>query len=146
MIQRPLRAPPRPPHERGDGCPMCGEKPTAKRARWHSVCVELWKLAAWPAVQLGHLIKTHGHICWGCGARDRALELEHIRPLWSLTDPERLELKWWLPYNLQLLCRLCHATKTADEARDRYAMRNPDGSLAKKRRAAEQQIPLELAS
>lgn len=100
---------------------MCGEKPTTKRARWHPVCVELWKLAAWPVVQLAHLLKTHGRICWGCGARDLFLELEHIRPLWSLDDRERLELKWWLPFNLQLLCRDCHRAKTAREATERAA-------------------------
>ena len=137
MIERPLRTPPRPPFELRDGCPMCGQKPESKRARWHPLCVELWKLAAWPATQLAHLLKTHGRICWGCAARDRALELEHIRPLWSLNDQERLELKWWLPFNLQLLCRECHAAKTAREARERYALQNPDGSLARKMRIAE---------
>lgn len=68
------------------------------------------------------MVATHGRICWGCGARGDHLflELEHIRPLWSLTPEERLEHRWWLPYNLQLLCRPCHRAKTAREARERF--------------------------
>lgn len=51
------------------------------------------------------------------------LELEHIRPLWSLNEAERLELRWWLPYNLQLLCVPCHRAKTRTEAAQRATYR-----------------------
>lgn len=86
----------------------------------------MWHYVAFPQVAVGLLVQAHGQICWGCRARNRPLELEHVRPLWSLTPAERLELKWWLPFNLQLLCRECHRAKTAREARERYDLRNPD--------------------
>lgn len=64
--------------------------------------------------------------CWECGARDHldddlrwidvGLQVDHVVPLWNLTAAERLELKWWLPWNLQLLCRACHAVKSKREA------------------------------
>lgn len=115
---------------------MCGELSTAKRGWWHPECAETWKLAAFPRFAFGAL-RLEGNRCWRCDARDRALELEHIRPLWSLTPAERLELKWWLPFNLQLLCRECHRAKTAHEAADRYARDYPEGSLAVRRRIAQ---------
>jgi hypothetical protein len=62
------------------------------------------------------------------------LELDHIRPLYSLNDEERLQLRWWLPFNLQLLCHWCHAAKSAREARERWAAANPDGALARRMR------------
>lgn len=51
--------------------------------------------------------------------RQVMLEVEHVRPLWALTDEQRLELRWWLPFNLQLLCTRCHKAKTRREAADR---------------------------
>jgi len=98
---------------------MCGTTPLPGRRRsWCSdTCVELWNLAAMPAVAKHQLLELHGHVCWGCGHDAEVLELEHVRPLWSLTDAERLELRWWLPYNLQLLCEPCHRAKSATEAR-----------------------------
>lgn len=49
----------------------------------------------------------------------RPLEVDHRRPLYSLDDAERLDLRWWLPENLDLLCHWCHVAKSAREARDR---------------------------
>ncbi len=114
-----VRRPPRPPHEGSGSCPMCGEKPEQKRRRWHPECVELWHYIAFPQRALSLLIKMHGRRCWSCGHVGGFLELEHIRPLWSLTEAERREYRWWLPFNLQLLCTPCHRAKTAREARER---------------------------
>lgn len=55
-----------------------------------------------------------------------ALEVDHRRPLWSLTDDERDDLDWWLLGNLQLLCPDCHKAKTKREAADRAALRRGD--------------------
>lgn len=85
----------------------------------------MWNLATSPRYAWSELRKQ-ADCCWQCRARGRALEVEHVRPLWSLTPSERLELKWWLPFNLQLLCRDCHRAKTAREARERYDAQNPD--------------------
>lgn len=75
--------------------------------------------------------------CWECGARahiddnDRwispFLAVDHVVPLWNLTDAERLELKWWLPFNLQLLCRRCHRAKTKREAGRRAEIARESG-------------------
>lgn len=51
------------------------------------------------------------------------LFVDHVRPLWSLDAVERTELRWWLPFNLQLLCDRCHAGKTRYEAGVRAALR-----------------------
>lgn len=51
------------------------------------------------------------------------LDVDHVRPLWSLDDTERAELRWWMPSNLQLLCGTCHKAKTAAEAAERAALR-----------------------
>lgn len=133
---RDVRVPPRPPFTTApyrDGrrvCPMCGELSKSKRGWWHQECAETWHYAAWPQTAIALLTTAHGDRCWSCcrtraeriaaGVQPSALELEHIRPLWSLTPTERLELKWWLPFNLQLLCRECHRAKTAAESRERF--------------------------
>jgi 5-methylcytosine-specific restriction endonuclease McrA len=100
----------------------------------------MWNLATLPLYQHQQLEYFHGPACWSCGVtavwRPGRLppfpqrpgpplptqvphEVDHVRPLWSLTDAERLELRWWLPFNLQLLCVGCHKAKTKREARDR---------------------------
>lgn len=92
-----------------------------------------------PSGFLAHLVDLHGRECWSCGARWQpgprppawhhecgppepvpvALEVDHVRPLWSLADEERGQPRWWLPYNLQVLCAECHKAKTAAEAAER---------------------------
>lgn len=131
---------------------MCGTSPLPGRRRsWCSdACVDLWNIAAAGQAAYAHLVQIHGQICWGCGEREQdgtrwtstgeqpcrvpiVLEVEHVRPLWSLTDLERTQLRWWLPYNLQLLCPPCHKAKSAREAAERAAA---------KRAAAEAQCRL----
>lgn len=118
------RQPPRPPHEGQPGrCALCGTSPLPPRRRsWCSdACVFTWTLATIPKAAKAHLLELHGCTCWSCGEATPAgeLELEHRRPLWSLTDHERTELRWWLPFNLQLLCVPCHRAKSAREAAER---------------------------
>lgn len=123
---RSVRRPPRPPHERTKGaCSMCGTSPLPGRRRsWCSdACVDLWNLAASPAFAKGQLLALHGAVCWTCGRQDPAVELEHARPLWALTEEERAELRWWLPFNLTLMCPPCHRAKSRAEAAERAALR-----------------------
>lgn len=101
----------------------------------------LWNIASSNDVAKRHLLQLHGTVCWSCGAEREGhrlsdgevvshpvtLELEHVRPLWSLTDEERTELRWWLPFNLQLLCVPCHRAKSRREAAERAAARRPAG-------------------
>lgn len=120
-----VRTPPRPPFEGKRGrCAMCGKEPPGRRRSWCSdECVRVWWLATSPAVALAELEALHGSVCWECGRSVDYLEVEHRRPLWSLTAEERRELRWWLPFNLQLLCAPCHKAKSRHEAVERAALR-----------------------
>lgn len=118
---------------------MCGtdQLPPRRRSWCSDECVNLWLLASDPQTATAQLLELHGSTCWACGTSHREaedwdgeqrllpvrLELEHVRPLWSLTDDERQQLRWWLPYNLQLLCEPCHRAKTSHEAGVRAAWR-----------------------
>lgn len=103
---------------------MCGttELPPRRRTWCSDTCVDLWLLATMPAVATSQLLELHGDTCWACDGPG-PLELEHVRPLWSLTPAERKQLRWWLPYNLQLLCVPCHKAKSKREAGERAALR-----------------------
>lgn len=104
-------------------CNLCGTSPLPPRRRsWCSdECVLLSGIAHDAKVAMHHLTQLHGDRCWACD--DHAtLEVEHVRPLWSLTDDERQQLRWWLPYNLQLLCSTCHKAKSRHEAGLRAAL------------------------
>lgn len=113
-----VRKPPRPPYERTpNSCSMCAAPPPGRRTSWCSDdCVNLWLVATRPKAALHQLVALHGHRCWSCGHHADELDVDHIRPLWSLDDLERTELRWWLPFNLQLLCPNCHKAKTRAEA------------------------------
>lgn len=136
-----IRRPPRPPWwDAPNGvCRLCGSTELEpRRTRWCSqACVDTWLWASTPAAAAHHLRELHGDACWSCGISKvervgwtgetysipPTLELEHRRPLWSLEPEERLELRWWLPFNLQLLCEPCHRAKTKAEAAERAALR-----------------------
>lgn len=57
-----------------------------------------------------------------------SLEVDHIRPLWSLNAKERKQTRWWLPFNLQLLCAMCHKAKSKREAAERARLKR-EGAL-----------------
>lgn len=124
-------------------CQLCQSPLPPRRRSWCSdACGQIWMGASNGTIMLAHLIELHGRECWTCGARwqpGRAqtwrselgpplpvpvmLEVDHIRALWSLTDEERSQPRWWLPFNIQLLCPTCHKAKTAGEAAARAAAR-----------------------
>lgn len=120
-----VRTPPPRPFEgvRRDGryvCPMCGEDAGLKRGWWHRECAAVWNFTR-PSWALRELLAVSER-CWNCRER-YGNEVDHIRPLYSLTPDERRELKWWLPFNMQLLCRVCHREKSRREAAERAAHR-----------------------
>lgn len=127
-----VRRPPRPPHEKGRGCSMCGLYPLPGRRRsWCSdECVRIWWYATDGPLVLRELTDLHGAICWACGAPSERLDVDHRRPLWSLTLDQRTELRWWLPFNLQLLCPTCHKDKTRYEAGLRARVRRAAATWA----------------
>lgn len=147
-----VRNPPRPPFENVAGiCSLCGGPLSGRRRSWCSdECVKVWEWATIPRAAITHLRALHGDGCWVCGLTEEpirenhytanpgpvieadsggpvmvpiTLELEHTRPLWSLTDEERSELRWWLPFNLALLCVRCHRAKTKEESAERARLR-----------------------
>lgn len=96
------------------------------RRTWCSqACVDVYALSRFPAIAAADLRMFYPG-CWECGALesfDVAVEVEHVVPLWSLDELERGELKWWLPFNLQLLCQPCHRAKSKLEAQVRAQLR-----------------------
>lgn len=118
---------------------LYGEKRN-NRARWHGGCLAQYNLHIIREVQLRWL-HEQSPLCRCCGKavpqwsasfngwrdgpyvsvfRKLGGEVDHIIPLWKtvgMTDEQRL--KYFGPENLQLLCRACHAEKTAREATER---------------------------
>lgn len=121
-----VRKPPRPPFDRRPAgwCRMCGVAVTGRRITWCSdECALLWSACTSNVAALHLLVDVHGWRCWCCGRPSPVLEVDHVRPLWSLDEHERGELRWWLPFNLQLLDPACHRAKTRAEAAERAALR-----------------------
>lgn len=130
--RREVRSPPPCPHDGEPGvCRLCGQRVVKPRRSWcGSGCVAIYEITRFPSIALRHLTAFYPG-CWSCGRLEwgpggytgLTLAVDHVRPLWSLTDAERLELRWWLPFNLQLLCDECHRIKTRREAGERAARR-----------------------
>lgn len=147
-----VRTPPRPPYQglagvvwQPDGslrrlCSMCGTAVTGRRRSWCGEdCVRLWWIAIDGGIAFHWLSLETGPVCWVCWS-EPAEEVDHVRPLWSLSAEERLELRWWLPFNLQLIGRACHRAKTRAEAADRAARLR----VARVRRGSAEQLGLGL--
>lgn len=122
------RRPPGPPFRNQQGCNLCGRWPLpGQRRSWCSdECVLLWNAAVDPRLLIRQLTTLHGGRCWVCDhdlEHEGEIEVDHIRPLWSLTEDLRGDLRWWLPFNLQILCIACHRAKTKWEAGHRAAVR-----------------------
>lgn len=128
-----VRQPPRLPYRADGTCRLCAGPVAKPRRTWCSdACVQVWAIATSADRARAELMAFYPG-CWECGARsyldddllwvDVGLEVDHVVALWSLSDDERTELRWWLPFNLQLLCRRCHRAKTAIEADVRARIR-----------------------
>lgn len=104
-------------------CSLCGGPVPRGRFTWcGQECIDVWNTAALPTFARAQLVELHGDLCWGCWDETNC-EVDHVRPLWSLDDDERLQLRWWLPSNLQLLGHKCHTAKTSREATFRAVYR-----------------------
>lgn len=141
---RAVRHPPRNERPAPGTCSLCSSPiPEGSRRRtWCSQrCVDLWDLATRPSAQRAQL-RWWFDGCWSCGRTHDDdglrldLDVDHIRPLWSLTEVERGELRWWLPFNLQLLCPDCHKRKTRAEAGARAAQKKSGKSATRGRQRA----------
>lgn len=125
---RTIRQPPRNLRPPPGTCTLCGAPCEGRRRTWCSKgCVDRWWAATTPRAQRAALRAAYDG-CWECRARGVPLDVDHVRPLWSLNAAERHDLKWWELPNLQLLCRgdhggRCHARKTAREAAQRARAR-----------------------
>ena len=128
--RRERRRPPRAPFADLPGvCSMCGGLLSGRRTSWCSDgCVALWFIATTPRIAFDRLVEDLTDLCWICFA-EPAAEVDHVRPLWSLTDQERTEIRWWLPSNLQLLGMRCHKAKSAAEAAERARLRRGQEAL-----------------
>ena len=126
-------------------CRWCGEKividgKQSRRLNWHPECVKTYHLHAFMPVQRHFLTERQDGRCAGCQmtlprwhvsfhatnythihrAKHSVGHVDHVIPLWKVRtlDPAAL-VKYFGPGNLQLLCHICHATKTAREAGER---------------------------
>lgn len=94
----------------------------SKVRRWHAECKKIASLLLvgglyWARFWLEH---RDGKICRSCKKSDCGpLELDHVRPLWSVDRDAPDAWKFWTLENLQLLGTPCHKIKTAREAKVR---------------------------
>lgn len=145
-----FRAPPAPFREpafaRGPGhCCVCGQpvfrfgwhrdlggEGINRRAGWHAACVAAWQLWCDPTGQVRLLRKVQGRACPVSATRLlRTAEIDHRMPLhrvWrehrGLPWPDLLDF-WGVP-NLQVINRVAHRQKCAEEASGRAARRAAD--------------------
>lgn len=149
-----FRAPPAPFREkrfaRGPGfCCVCGQPvfrfgwhedlwsagPNA-RATWHTACVVAWRLWTAPTDHLKTLKRRQAHRCAASGQRLwRTAEIDHRVPLFRVWREHR-ETPWpdllafWGVPNLQVINRVAHVAKCADEASDRREARRTPAEAA----------------
>lgn len=120
-------------------CRLCGRPGLPdRRFSWHPRCGAISGAATFLSQGLQWTLRRQRGLCAICGRElahpkpsglrygdywqvTTAAELDHVVPLWrvALMPPERQSVRWWLPGNLQALCRRCHAVKTAREAGER---------------------------
>lgn len=128
-------------------CRLCARigLPTFRHL-WHPKCSELASAIYQPWIGIQWVMRRQRGLCAGCRnvlakpkpnpkRSDHAIyweeitgpgvEIDHIVPLWkvALMPPERQTIRWWLPGNLQGLCRICHRDKTKAEAAERAQSR-----------------------
>lgn len=113
----------------GNGfCKWCNQpmRPSDKpRYLWHAACAEAYLLATDLNKQLKYLIKRDGPICAMPGCERRGGEVDHRRPLWSIRHlAPMIRRVFYGPFNLWLLCNVCHAAKTKREAAERAEKRS----------------------
>ena len=134
-------------------CRLCGrgDLPT-RRHSWHPRCAAVIQAAIFPYSGLAWTLRRQRGRCATCPAvlavweppsdwelgrnpdhrgywnRSAQLpsEVDHRIPLWRIAmmeSPRDSALRWWLPGNLQALCRPCHRAKTKREAAERAELR-----------------------
>lgn len=126
-------------------CRWCGEQiiingKQSRRLNWHPECVKTYHLHAFMPAQRRFLTERQDGRCAGCqmalprwgisyhtGHHTGIYKInyarghvDHVIPLWKVRTLDQAALiKYFGPDNLQLLCHICHATKTAREAGER---------------------------
>ncbi len=78
-----------------------------RRSTWHPICVEEYKIQAWPDHARRIIFGRDRGLCQACGAFDPKWQLDHIVPL---IDKGSKGLE-----NMQTLCLDCHKAKTSKE-------------------------------
>lgn len=111
-------------------CRWCGEaigetktgRPS--KARWHSHCVNEYKLLFWPPHTRRAVWRRDKGVCYECGHQcakkgEDGWHMDHILPLIDANG----NLDYWRMGNLQTLCGDCHTKKTSREATERAERR-----------------------
>jgi 5-methylcytosine-specific restriction endonuclease McrA len=100
------------------------ERRFPQRSRWHLECLEIYLIATSSKAASRAVFKRDHGICRQCGTDTATYyEIDHIVPLW------RAPRDWWFwgLDNLRLLCLPCHKDVTAEQARERAALRRTAG-------------------
>ena len=110
-------------------CRWCNEltgltpKGKVKTSRWHSHCLQEYKLLFWPTTTRKAVWKRDAGICneckTQCEKQNNGWHLDHIKPLIEAKG----DLSFWQMGNLQTLCKVCHKNKTSKEATERAIKR-----------------------
>lgn len=100
-----------------------------KNASWHSACVTAWKLWVAPSDHVKVLKAHQQYRCASSGKRLlKTAEVDHRVPLYRVWRERRSDvwpvlLGFWGFPNLQVVNRVAHVTKCAEEAKDRSLLR-----------------------
>lgn len=116
----------------GWACWACGEQAWQPGERYVDRLLRDEQRSSWSRYQLGEYWKRveRGDVDHGPPAPELLVEVDHVRPLWALDEHERTDPRWWLPFNLQLLCAPCHRAKTKREAAVRARLRRGEITVA----------------
>jgi hypothetical protein len=99
-----------------------------RNANWHCACVIAWEFWNAPSGEAALLRRLQARRCGQTGKRLwKSAEVDHRVPLFRVWSeyrdlPWRKLLDFWGLPNLQVINRDVHATKCANEARDRRAV------------------------
>ena len=110
-------------------CRWCNEltgltpKGKVKTSRWHSHCLQEYKLLFWPAETRKAVWNRDGGICAictkQCNKKGGHWHVDHQMPLIEAKG----NISFWKMGNLQTLCVNCHKQKTSQEATSRAEQR-----------------------
>jgi 5-methylcytosine-specific restriction endonuclease McrA len=104
------------------GKPIIENKKQNKRKNWHRECLSIWFICSDPKIARKYVWDKFKGVCQGCGKSSWTYydkwEVNHIKPLY-----EAVNITYWYPENLELLCVDCHKAVSKKQAGERAKKR-----------------------